>query len=97
MSSREFAEWMAYDCVEPIGAARLDILTALLASVIANANGGKKDGGAFGVQDFLPSWAQPEPDPDLVEEERQQGQQRLMAWAEMLTKATGGKDERKGG
>ena len=96
MSSREFAAWLAFDRIEPIGGARQDILTALLASVIANASGGKKDGGAFGVADFLPTWAQPEPDPEVALQAERQKQEQIAAAMLGLVKASGG-DRKTGG
>jgi hypothetical protein len=36
MSSHEFAEWLAFDRLDPIGAERADLRSAIVASVIAN-------------------------------------------------------------
>ncbi len=38
MSSRELAEWRAYDRLEPIGEPRADFRMAVLTSLIANVN-----------------------------------------------------------
>lgn len=38
MSSREFAEWLAYYNLEPFGEVRADLRMATLAALIANAN-----------------------------------------------------------
>lgn len=41
MGAAEFAEWQAYDSLEPIGQRRADMRTALLAALIANQWRGK--------------------------------------------------------
>src|SRR5262245_59737592 len=41
MSSVEFAEWMAYDAIEPIGEPRADLRAGLICSTIVNAYGGR--------------------------------------------------------
>lgn len=41
MSAREFAEWMAFDSLEPIGQRREDLRMAVLAALIANQWRGK--------------------------------------------------------
>jgi hypothetical protein len=54
VSSAEFAEWIAFDNLEPIGEAeeRADIRFGLLASMIANANRGRGE-RAFKPGDFM--------------------------------------------
>ena len=47
----EFQEWMAFERLEPTPEA---VLAAQICAVTANAGGGKKGGGSFSVQDFLP-------------------------------------------
>lgn len=42
MSSAEFAEWMAYDRLEPVGQRRDDVRMAFLAALIANQWRGKE-------------------------------------------------------
>lgn len=42
MSSREFASWIAYDRIQPIGDRRLDLNFAQLRAQIAAALGGKR-------------------------------------------------------
>lgn len=58
ITSREFAEWRAYDRLSPIGAERMDWLIAMLASVVANTAG--KKGKPFEAKDFVPKWGPPE-------------------------------------
>ncbi|WKV74218.1 hypothetical protein AW27_023540 [Streptomyces sp. PCS3-D2] len=54
-SSAELTEWIAYEQITgPIGAARDDILMAILAATVSNANRGK--GRKARVKDFLPTW-----------------------------------------
>jgi hypothetical protein len=38
MSARELAEWRTYDELEPIGAPRADLRSAILAQILANAH-----------------------------------------------------------
>lgn len=95
MSSREFAEWQAYDQIEPIGGHRADVLTALLASVVANAAGGRKNRKPFTPAEFMPKWQwDRDDDADDGEQLGQVQQQRLMAFAQALVRATGGRDLR---
>lgn len=54
MSSNELSEWVAYERVAgPLGQERDDILTALVALVIANFSGSKK---RHKLDEFLPKW-----------------------------------------
>ena len=50
--SREFAEWIAYDTIAPLGSERTNILVAILSSVMANAFRGKS-GKAIEAKDIL--------------------------------------------
>jgi len=54
MSSREFAEWVAYDRINPIGPERADWRAALIAWMIACAFRGK--GRPPAIKDFMPEW-----------------------------------------
>ena len=57
VSSREFAEWLAYERVEPDLELRVDFGFALLASILVNSNRDpKKRNKPYGVEDFLPKW-----------------------------------------
>jgi hypothetical protein len=51
VSAREFAEWMAYDSIEPIGPERTDLNCALIAWRMSNAFGSKVD-----LAECLPKW-----------------------------------------
>ena len=55
ISSRDFAEWMAYSRLEPWGEERADLRAGIVASTIANSNRGKGQ-KPFKVADFLPSF-----------------------------------------
>lgn len=91
VSSQELTQWMAYDRIEPIGDARMDIRFAILAAVVANTSrdpGVKPD--PFLYTDFMPDfWKEPE-----VEEpvEKWRG---FLVIAEAVTAAMGGEDRRK--
>lgn len=78
ISSRAFAEWMAYSRLEPWGEDRDDLRMAIVASTIANTNRGKNQ-KPYKPADFMPSF---EP------ETEEQAQARLLAKARS---ALGGK------
>lgn len=54
MSSMEFAEWLAFASVEPIGEARKDLRTAQICAVLVNINRGK--GKPVQAADFMPQY-----------------------------------------
>jgi hypothetical protein len=57
--SQELTEWQAFDLIEPY-ALRADKRIAMLCALAANAAGGKKDGGSFREDDFVPDLDAPE-------------------------------------
>jgi hypothetical protein len=61
MPAAEFADWQAFDAVEPIGDRRLDWVGGILASVLANAH--FKRGKPFAPHEFMPFVPRPPPDP----------------------------------
>lgn len=86
MDAREFAEWLAYDNIEPLpGGNRDDQRAGVIASAIANA-GKKKGSKPVQWDDFLPPYEKRKPNSD---------------WRDLLTKveafnaALGGDDRRK--
>jgi len=58
INAREFAEWMAYDSLDPIGSTRSDLRAGIIASTIANVNRGK-NGQSFKPDDFMPQFDKP--------------------------------------
>lgn len=52
MSAREFASWIAFDQLSPIGGERLDCLFATFKALLANCHSKKR----FRPQQFLPKW-----------------------------------------
>ena len=78
ISSRQFAEWMAYAQLEPFGEERDDLRMGIVASTIANVNRGK-DKKPYKPSDFMPSF-------EPVSEEEQVAQLLVKA-----RKALGGK------
>ncbi|MGW2985464.1 phage tail assembly protein T [Streptomyces goshikiensis] len=87
-SSAELTEWIAYEQIAgTIGQARDDLLMAMLAATVSNANRGK--GRKAKVSDFLPKW--------------DRGGRRHMDWTEMLAavktmnRSMGGRDLTKEG
>lgn len=85
IDSRELAEWMAYDRLEPFGEQRGDVRTAIVAQTVANTHRGPKQ-KPYKLDAFLPKYgdrATPDKTPD-----------QLLAIAEMLNAAFGGVDLR---
>lgn len=78
ISSRQFAEWMAYSRLEPWGEDRDDLRMGIVASVIANSNRGKGK-KPYKPQDFMPNF-EPEDEAAAIERIR-----------ENLRKSLGGK------
>jgi len=88
MSSREFAEWMAFARVEPIGQAREDYRLAYLMAFLANvatAHSRKNKGKTqvFKTQDFLSDFWEAEIAAAEAEFEQSAEPQR-QAWEEQL-------------
>lgn len=91
MDSREFAEWMAFAQLEPLGDRRGDWQAALVAATVANTSRDpKKRKEPFSPEEFLLDWA-----PEKREPERQTWQEQLRV-VQMLNVAFGGRDLRKG-
>lgn len=78
ISSRDFAEWLAYSRLEPWGEERDDLRMGIIAATIANANRGKNQ-KAYKPADFIPDF---EPESD------EQASARIMA---QVMAALGGK------
>jgi len=53
VDSRELAEWVAYNSIDPIGNFRSDLQSGIVASTIANVNRGKNT-NPYSPQDFMP-------------------------------------------
>jgi hypothetical protein len=71
ISSRDFAEWMAYSRLEPWGEERDDLRMGIVASTIANVNRSKNQ-KPYKPSDFIP---------DFEPETEEEAQARLMAKA----------------
>lgn len=84
MSSREYAEWLAFTRHEPIGDQRRDLQTAGLMALIVNVN--RIKGQKAKVQDFMPVfWPGQDAVPDW---------HRHLTMIEMINAAFGGDDLR---
>lgn len=66
MSAQELTDWIAFDRLHPY-ALRADRRAAMLAATIANSAGGKKDGGSFGLDDFVPDFCAAEVEQDIAD------------------------------
>lgn len=53
LSADEFAQWLAFDAIEPIGGPRGDLQAGIVASTIANVNRARGS-KAFSPFDFMP-------------------------------------------
>lgn len=86
VSSREFAEWMAYATLEPFGPEREDQRAGVVAATLANINRDSKlRPEPYSVEDFFPRHDTPVipaedlgPTPDQLES-------KLRNWAKMMT------------
>lgn len=58
LSSKELAEWQAYERVEPFGERRMDIRFAMLAMTISNIWRGKNQ-PPFKLEQFMPDFEPP--------------------------------------
>lgn len=65
MGYNEFVEWMAFYDTEPFGESRADIQTAMLATIIANANRSKKS-KRIKLDSFLVDWWKDGSKPDAI-------------------------------
>ena len=63
ISSREFAEWLAFYRLEPFGEERADLRMAVLAALIANVNRNPKKRRVFTPEDFMPKFEPPSDSP----------------------------------
>ena len=57
IDSHEFAEWLAYDRISPIGEERQDLNAGIISATIANAHAAK--GRHFKAADFMPDFEKP--------------------------------------
>ena len=71
LSSRELAEWMAFAQLEPFGEERADLRSAIVASTMANAWRGKRQ-GPFTPKDFMPRFDPKVLSPQTAEEMERQ-------------------------
>lgn len=62
MSSREFAEWLAFFRLQPYGEMREDFRFARLMALLANVNRDPDTSREFTHEDFMPKFEDPEPD-----------------------------------
>jgi len=86
IDSRELAEWVAYERVAgPVGPERADVLSAIVASTVANAMRGKR-GKAFKLSDFTVRWD----DPARWQQAEQSGQDHLRL-AQSITRMMSGR------
>lgn len=67
ISSREFAEWMAYDLIDPIGARRADYHAALIAASIFNARRTKDSQHYYEPSEFMPTFWEPPVEPEEID------------------------------
>ena len=94
MSSREFAEWLAFAGLEPLGDARGDLQAAIIAATVANMLRGK-DSQPVSIEDMLPHFDDAETDEEPDPAETQAAVSRQLAAVEAWNAALGGRDLRK--
>ena len=54
MTTEEFADWLAFERVEPFGSPAAHWRSALIASILANVNRDPKKTKSFKISDFMP-------------------------------------------
>jgi hypothetical protein len=99
MSSREFAEWMAFARIEPFGEEarelRLARLLAFLANIVHALTRRRRGGKVFEPRDFLPNfWDAVEIEPEPEAPPARQDWQQQLQYMELWNAAMGGKDLR---
>jgi hypothetical protein len=83
VDSREFAEWLAYDSIEPGEPLRGDVRAAMIGMLIAETNRDtKKKPTPFKLEDFMFRFG--ESDKDRMRRMRDETKQKLMIWKGMV-------------
>ena len=66
ISAREFAEWMAYDRIDPMGEGRADLRAGIIAAVMRNS---WCKGAPAKPADFMPNFKRQDgPDPEQLQQ-----------------------------
>jgi hypothetical protein len=82
IDARQFAEWRAYDILEPIGNVRLDWNSAQICQVLANVNrDAKETPEAYETGEFVLRWGDPKP----VVEKPKQSDAQMLSIARLIT------------
>lgn len=68
ISSAEFAEWMAYDRLDPIGPVRVDVAAGTIAAAVFNARRSKASDHFFTADEMMPVYWRPPVEPLSPEE-----------------------------
>lgn len=87
VSSREFAEWLAYHRIEPWGPVRGDLRAAMVAKTVADVHRGK-DQEPYPISDFLLRFGAE------ARGRTRQSAKTLLGKAEALNRMLGGRDLR---
>jgi len=97
MGSRELAEWMAYNEIEPFGEWRADLRAGIVAATIANTGFARPEEPAK-ASDFMPDFLGQKADAPAEEEREAEGAriQKVQASFQMLRLLTGGKHIHRG-
>lgn len=85
INSSEFAEWLAYNQLEPFGADIQPVYAGTIAATVANTTRSKSSDKIFKWSDFFPT---------LDSAEQHQSIEDQIAIVELLNEAFGGKDLR---
>lgn len=84
ISATEFAEWQAYDLLEPFGADRFPAYFGTIAATVANTQRSKRSDKVFQWRDFFPAYGS----------SKHQTTAEQISIVEMLNEAFGGVDLR---
>lgn len=80
IGSREFAEWLAYDRLDPIGRERLDLHAGIVACTIANVHRSRST-RTYEPSDFMPRYDRP-----VVRQSQEEIRRRFEMWAAGVNK-----------
>jgi hypothetical protein len=87
LSSRQIAEWLAYNSIEPIGEMRGDLQAGIVASAVFNSKRTKEDQKVFSPYDFIPDYdKEPGSKAEPKKQSTEQMKAQLMALARVVNK-----------
>tara|TARA_R110002020_G_scaffold451901_1_gene666115 strand:- start:8713 stop:9003 length:291 start_codon:yes stop_codon:yes gene_type:complete len=56
VDAQEFASWIAYERIDPMGTERLEVMISQVSAQLANSKRTKKSDKLYEATDFIPKW-----------------------------------------